>query len=122
MLQKHPVASGGFFARDIGMLQRVAGVLLDQQRSSKQLSRLLIGADAIELADEPVQAAVRQVMQSSAFLALDSKIQESICRKVAGTPSRLLIGADAIQLANEPVQAAVRQVMQSCFFLQHMAG
>ena len=63
------MASGGFFARDIGTLQRVAGVLLDQQRSSKQLSRLLIGADAIELVDEPVQAAVRQVMQRNTLLS-----------------------------------------------------
>ena len=55
--------AGGFFARDLQTLQRVAEVLLlNRQPEAMPLSKLLVASDAVALAEKPIQAALRQVM------------------------------------------------------------
>ena len=55
-------AAGGFFGRDVDVLQKAAGVLLDQtMRRPTQFKRLLVARDAIAVADAGVGDALLQV-------------------------------------------------------------
>ena len=53
--------AGGFFAKDVDVLQRTAGVLLDQtMRQPTQFKRLLIARDAMAVADADSREALLQ--------------------------------------------------------------
>ena len=55
-------SAGGFFAKDVDVLQRAAAVLLDQtMRQPTQFKRLLIARDAMAVADADAREALQQV-------------------------------------------------------------
>ena len=54
--------AGGFFAKDVDVLQRAAGLLLEQtMRQPTQFKRLLIARDAMAVADADARQALLQV-------------------------------------------------------------
>ena len=55
-------SAGGWFAKDLPTLQRVGKVALQPKGTSRSIEKLLIPTDAVEQADEAVQAAFRQVI------------------------------------------------------------
>ena len=65
--QSWGMKAGGWFARDLATLQRVGKVALQPGGSPRSIQRLLIPTDALQQADEAVQAAFRQVICSESW-------------------------------------------------------